>query len=303
MYDAKTMTNLERAKKAINERWNPSTPKATHSGILQIAGQEIQCDVLSDGRRVLRQKTFLKAMGKGKPSGDDVRRGLAQKLPLFVTANNLTPYLEGKILEASEPIIYRGIDGRKFVGYEATILPQACKIYVKADDDGVLQDNQKKIASVCRAILYGLAEVGVIALVDDVTGYVYERERNELQIILEKYISKELMPWTKKFPHEFFEQIYRLHGWTWPKIHKNHPQCVGNIINKYVYEALPVGVLEEIKSKNPPNENGNRKHKHHQWLSESMGNKSLEKQVSKVVTLMKVSDNMIHFNELIERCN
>ena len=43
-------------------------------------------------------------MGKAKPSGEDVRRGVIEKIPLFVTATNLKPYLQGKILEASAPM-------------------------------------------------------------------------------------------------------------------------------------------------------------------------------------------------------
>lgn len=302
MADAKTMTNSERGKKAAYLRWHTNIPRATHTGVLLIAGQEIHCDVLNDGRRVLRKKTFLNALGRGNTGSKEVKRAETTNLPIFLIANNLTPYLQQGILERGAPIFYKGIDGRKLSGYDATLLPEVCKIYVKADDDNVLQKQQLPISKVCKSILFALATVGITALIDDATGYVFERERNELQIILEKYIAKELMPWTKKFPDEFFEQIYRLHGWQWPKIHKNHPQCVGNLINTYVYEALPEGVLNELKSKNPPNEKGNRNHRFHQWLTESIGDKTLEKQVAKVVTLMKVSNDMEQFKELIERC-
>lgn len=302
MADAKTMTNSERSRRAAEARWNVNVPKATHTGILIIAGQEIHCDVLQDGRRILRQKTLLSAMGRGKIGGSQRRGTGVHNLPVFIQANNLTPYLEPKFLEGSVPIHYKGIDGRKLVGYNAIILPEACKVYVKADDDGVFKDPaQKKIAAVCRAMLYGLAEVGVIALIDECTGYEFAKQRNELQVILESYISKDLMPWTKKFPDEFFEQVYRLHGWQWPKINKNHPQYVGKLINDYVYDALPTCVVEELKTINPTNEKGNRLHRHHQWLTDSMGNKTLEKQVAKVVTLMKVSDNIDQFKTLMEK--
>lgn len=301
--DAKTMSNKERSQKAINERWHPTVPKATHTGVLLIGGKEIYCDVLNDGRRILRQKTLFNAMGKGKPSGEDVRRGLEHNLPLFVTASNLTPYLQEDFLRRGAAVHYKGKDGRRITGYDATILPEACKIYVQAEHDGVLLGHQLKIASVCKSMLYGLATVGITALVDEVTGYEFEKQRNELQLILEKYISKELMPWTKKFPNEFFEQVYKLHGWNWPKVCQNHPQYVGKLINKYIYKALPVGVLEELESKNPPNEHGNRKHKHHQWLSDSIGDKTLEKQVLKVITVMKVSDNMNQFKEYFKKAS
>jgi hypothetical protein len=150
-------------------------------------------------------------------------------------------------------------------------------------------------------MLYGLATVGIISLIDDATGYVEQRNRSELEKILEKYIAEDLRQWTKKFPNEFFKQVYRLHGWEYPKINKNHPQCVGKIINKYVYEALPPGVLDELKRKNPPNENGNRRARLHQYISEDIGDDNLKKQITQVVTLMKVSDNMDMLKSMIEK--
>lgn len=288
-------------KLAAQERWNSTTPKATHTGVLIIAGQEIHCDVLNDGRRILRQKTLAKAMGKASAGGRAYKRSEEYNLPVFLTANNLTPYLTTEFLDRSNLIIYKGIDGRKQSGYDATVLPEACKIYVQADHENDLPANQKKIVTVCKAMLYALATVGITALVDDATGYVYERERNELQKVLEQYIAKELLPWTKKFPDEFFEQVYRLQGWHWPKINKNHPQYVGQLINEFVYEGLSPEVLKELKNQNPTNENGNRRNRFHQHLTE-LGNSSLDKQVVKVVTLMKVSKDMDQFRELFDRC-
>lgn len=301
MSDAKTMTNKERAQKAAYQRWHSCIPKASHSGILNIGGKEIACDVLEDGRRVLRTRTFLKAIGKSRPSGTVMRGEDNENIPVFVRANNLKKYL-GKAFEDGIKIIkYKAPNGQNITGYEAKVLPEVCKVYVTAYDDGILQDNQLKTAVVCRAILYGLATVGIVSLIDDATGYVHVREKSELQRILEKYISEELREWTKKFPDEFFKQTYRLYNWEYPKVGKNHPQYIGKIINKYVYDRLPPGVLEELKKKNPANENGNRNYRHHQFLSENVGEENLNKQIHQVITLMKVSDNLDQFKELIER--
>lgn len=278
----------------------PPLPKATHSGVLFIAGKEIACDVLEDGRRVLRQATLTKAMGKGKSNAHVAKAASLRGVPIFLSANNLTPYLEDVFVMGPTEIFYKTSDGRKLKGYDASILPEACKVYVKADDDNALQEQQKPIAAVCRTILYGLATVGIIALVDDATGYVEQRNRTELQKILEKYISEELREWTKKFPNEFFKQVYRLHGWEYPR-KTNHPQYVGKIINSYVYERLPEGVLDALKSVNPKNENGCRTHRHHQFLSEDVGEENLNKQILKVITLMKVSRSLDEFKDLMER--
>lgn len=296
------MDTKERAKKAADARWHQSPlPKATHSGILTIGNQEISCDVLEDGRRVLRQRTMLRAIGKSNLGKYDYARGEALNLPAFLTANNLMPYLKPDFAEKGQLIIYRSPDGRKITGYEAPLLPEVCKIYVQAEADGVLADSQLKIAKVCKSMLCALATVGIVSLVDEVTGYVELRNRSELQRILENYIAEELRAWTKKFPNEFFKQVYRLHGWEYSKLQKYHPQCLGKIINKYIYEALPPGVLEELKQKNPPDENGNRRYRHHQFLTPDIGDDNLKKQITQVITLMKISDNMDTFKSMVEK--
>jgi len=290
----------EKAKKAANERWHPSIPKATHSGILIIGGKEIACDVLEDGRRVLRQNTFARALGKGKAGSSDLERAIELKIPVFISANNLTPYLEPLILERGQQIFYKSKDGRKIIGYDARILPEACKVYVKAMNDGVLQKQQIPIAKICQTMIYGLASVGIISLVDDATKFVEKRNRDELQKILEKYISEELREWTRKFPDEFFKQIYRLHGWEYGK-KPNHPQYVGKIINKHIYEKLPPGILEELKNKNPVQENGFRKYRHHQYMKEGLGEKNLEKQIVQTTTVMKLANNFEDFEEMMDK--
>ncbi len=290
----------KRAVKASNERWHPTIPKATHSGILNIGDICLACDVLQDGRRIIRQKNFLSAMGRGKIGGKDRKGEDSTNLPVFLQANNLTPYLEHDFHERGSPIKYKGPNNQKLIGYEASLLPFVCKIYCRADEDNILHKNQIPIAKICKLLLYSFATVGIAALIDEVTGYQEVRDRNELQKILEKYISEELRAWTQKFPNEFFKQIYRLYGWEYNASPKR-PQCIGHIINKYVYEKLPPGVLEELKRKNPVNENGNRKYRFHQFLTEDIGNENLQKQIVQTTTLMKVSDNIDHFNELIER--
>lgn len=300
MSKARFMTNSERAKKASKERWHPTIPRATHSGVLIIGGQEIACDVLGDGRRILRNAAFSKAMGKSKTSGEDTKRALDLKIPIFLSANNLSPYLGKTISERGQQVFYKGVDGRKLLGYEACILPEACKIYVQAENDSVLMKQQISIAQVCKSMLYALATVGITALVDECTGFQEVRDRNELQIILENYISEELRSWTKKFPNEFFKQIYRIYGWEYPKI-GNHPQCIGTFINKYIYGKLPEGVLQELKNKNPCNVNKIRKYKHHQFLTDDIGDDNLKKQIVQVITVMKLSNNTEEFKVMIER--
>lgn len=288
---------------AANERWNPTIPKATHEGIIFIGNQSLECDVLPDGRRILRHKTFTTAMGRGKPGSKDVKSAESLNLPIFLTANNLTPYLGPEIEKSGKTIFYKSKDGRRMKGYEANLLPEACKVYAKADDENVLLLSQKNIAKVCRAMLYSLASVGIVALIDEATGYQEARALNELQTILDKYIAQELRPWTQKFPNEFFKQVYRLHGWSYPKIGKNHPQYIGKFINKYIYDALPPGILDELKKRNPISENGNRKFRHHQFLTQDLGEENLKLQINQIISYMKISDTVKDLDLYLDKSN
>lgn len=57
------------------------------------------------------------------------------------------------------------------------------------------------------------ARVGITALVDEATGYQYDREKNELQKILKAYIAEDLLPWQKRFPDIYYKELFRLNGW------------------------------------------------------------------------------------------
>src|SRR4051794_37179851 len=93
----------------------------------------------------------------------------------------------------------------------------------------------------------GLAHVGIIALVDEATGYQYDRARMALEEILEQFISKELLKWAKMFPDEFYHEMFRLKGWEYPQVSTKRPLQAGKLTNDVVYKRLAPGVLEELK--------------------------------------------------------
>ena len=140
----------------------------------------------------------------------------------------------------------------------------------------------------------GLAHVGIIALVDEATGYQEDRARDELIKILDAYVQEELRPWTRMFPEEFFKQTYRLLNWEYrPGVAKRNSN-VGKWINKYIYEKLPPGVLPELRRLNPVVGNY-RRHKHFQFLTAETGNVHLDKQITAVTTIMRISDDRDDF--------
>ena len=146
-----------------------------------------------------------------------------------------------------------------------------------------------------------LSRVGVIALVDEATGYQEVRDRDELHRILAAYIHEELLPWAKRFPDEFYQQLFRLKGWEYKPPSVKRPQFVGKLTNELIYEKLPDGVLQQLREKNPLTSGGYRKHRHHQFLTMDIGNPHLERHVAAVTTLMRVSSTWTRFKKLFDR--
>jgi P63C domain len=107
--------------------------------------------------------------------------------------------------------------------------------------------------------------------------------------------------WVQTFSDEFFREIYRLHDWDFRRGTSKRTPHVGNLIKHYIYEQLPPGVLAELERVNPKNQNGNRPRKHHQHLTATTGNAHLDKQISTVITLMRISRNRYDFEEFFQR--
>lgn len=290
----------EIAQKAAEARWG-ALPQAILESSIIIAGRQIACAVLENGQRLLTQETFLTAIGRaGKAKGGQgsVRlSGSVDGLPPFLAAQNLKTFVNDKLRESTTPIVFRSTRGNRAFGYDARLLPMVCEVYLKARDKKVLTDKQEHIALTCDVLMRGLAHVGIIALVDEATGYQDIRTQRELNELLELYVQEELRPYLSKFPNEFFKQVYKIYGWNYtPGSTKRTPQ-VGKFINEYVYKALPPNVLPKLQELNPViKETGRRKHKHFQFMPDT-GSDHLDKQIVKVTTLMEVADSKREFEE------
>lgn len=276
-------------------------PQAIYDGVLKIGNAEIPCAVLEDGTRVLSRIGFIQAIGrKGKAKGgrkyDD-----EFKTPVFLTAKNLKPFVSKELKENSKPIIFKTKQGGEAIGYKAELLPQVCNVFLEAGDADSLLRNQLHIAEQCRILIRGFAVVGIAALVDEATGYQDARARDALYKILEQYIAKELMKWTKTFPDEFYRQLFRLRSWRYSYTSIKRPALVGKLTNDLVYERLAPGVLNELKQLNPKTPKGTRKHHHHRWLTRDFGHPRLREHLASVITLMKASARWDDFKRMINR--
>ena len=289
------------ARQAAEARWGKTVADATHEGVLIIGDMRIDCAVLDDAdkTRVLSQGTMQTALGREPTTG---RREITEGRPPFLSAANLRPFISRELMELYEPVRYSHVgSSTRSVGYKAEILPMVCEVYLDARADGVLLKNQMETARAAETLIRGLARVGIIALVDEATGFQEVRARHELQRILEMYVQEQFRPWVATFPDEFFREIYRLHNWEFKPGQTQRTPHVGKLIKHYVYEQLPEGVLAELERLNPKNHKGNRPRKHHQHLTATTGNVHLDKQINTVITLMKISRNRAEFEEFFDR--
>ncbi len=289
----------EIAKKAGLAKGTKGLPRATHGGIIKIGSQEIECGVLPDKTRVISCASIRNALGLSKPGPEMRKKSEATKLPTFMISDNLSPYFIEVFQGRLSIIEYVNKSGSKTAGIEATFLPKICEVYLKARDAGALTKPQIPISITSEIIIRALAQVGIISLVDESSGYQEERARDELQTLLKKFISEDLLKWTQRFPHQFFREVYKIYGWSYRPGQTKHPQCLGNFINKYVYDAISPEVKEELQKRNPViYENGKRAVAHHQLLTIDVGIPALDKHLTSLITLLKLSKNSDDFQEL-----
>ena len=155
-------------------------------------------------------------------------------MPSFIDANNLQSFIYEDLRGVLTPIEYINKYGAKTSGYKAEIVPMLCEVYLAARDAGALVSSQLPLAAASEMIVRSLSKVGIIALIDEATGYQEERDRDELQRFLSLYLSEERLKWAKMFPDEYYKQLFRLKGWTYKPLSVKRPQLVGKLTNQFL---------------------------------------------------------------------
>jgi len=295
------------ARRAAHARWDADIPQASYEGILNIGGVPIAAAVLPNEERVLTQATVLRALGRSRsPKAGTGILSTVDELPFFLQAEALKPFISEDLIKSTTPIFFRTKEGKKAVGYKAELLPMVCEVYLKYRDeclrkDGKVPGKSQHIIIACDALVRGLAHIGIIALVDEATGFQNVRAKDALQAILDRYLRKEFAAWAKRFPDEFYQQIFRLRNWPWPRMGARRPQVVANYTKDIVYERLAPKILTELEARNPIDEKGNRKTKHHQWLTEDIGHPALSQHLHAVTAFMRAASDWESFKKSLDR--
>jgi hypothetical protein len=289
------------AKTAADARWNKSTKplsKAAYEGTLTIGGMEIPCAVLETGMRVLTQSGVMVALGRARQAKGRQYYDADVNLPAFLTAKNLKPFITDDLTVTSSQIEFETLRGAKAFGYPAELLPKVCGVFLDAEAAGVLVHTQENIAKRAMILIRGFASVGIIALVDEATGYQYERPRRDLEEYLKKFLSEGLRRWVRTFPGDYFKHLCRLKG-VELRPDMKLPQYFGHLTNDLIWKRIAPGLLRALKERR--SERGSPSNKLHSWTSEELGKPELLLHLGTVVGLMKIHTDYDAFHRQLNQ--
>lgn len=166
-------------------------PKATHTGFLDIGGLKIPVYVLEDGTRLISQRGLQMSIGMGTGGGTSGAHRISKFVQRiedkFSISNNLSARMKSPVL------FMPPTGGNPAYGNEATNLIDICELLLKARDRKALTTAQQlKYADAADIAIRSFAKVGIIAVIDEVTGYQRVRPQDALHVCLERLIRKEL---------------------------------------------------------------------------------------------------------------
>ena len=291
---AKSLTKAQRmeiARRAAQGRWDVMS--ATHGDPntpLVIGNAQLPCYVLEDGTRVFSQTGMLSALSLTPGGG---------VMPRFIERiSKLAPTV---VEQLRNPIRFRQPRGGPLAfGYPVELLIDICNAVLEAHDDDELPETWELVAERAGVFVRAVAKVGIIALVDEVTGYQDVRHREALQAILDAYLRPNYTAaWAKRFPDEFYKEMFRLRSWDWHGAGKSG-HAVAQYTKDLVYARIAPDLLQELERRNPVVGKG-RKVKHHQWLTEDIGVPRLSQHLHTVIHFMRAADDWDQFKSLIDR--
>ena len=267
-------------------------PKATHWGDCPIGDAKLPAYRLDNGMRVFSLKGVVVGL-IGTEGGQ-----LAEYLKVRALRDYLPPDLKPAD-DGSIPALIRfdtGGEGhfRYAFGLPVERFMDLCSAYAEAltehvdpDSDFSLTPRQVRIAKTAISFYRACAKLGIIALVDEATGYQYEREVDALQLKLKLFLSEEMRKWERTFPDELWTEFGRLTKWNGP-VH-SRPKYWGKLVMELIYGYLDPDIAKWLKENKPRPRHGQN---YHQWLNEQYGLKKLLEHIWMVIGMAAASNSM-----------
>ncbi|RJF93948.1 P63C domain-containing protein [Sphingomonas cavernae] len=285
------------AVQAAKARWQRAhdqtrIPSAETDGILKVGDVGLDVFVLDDRRRVISKKAMARALHLKSEGGNAFMRTMSRKGIQAVISSELATKIE-------RPIAFYTVRGELADGYDAETLIEICDALIEARNRGKLAASQFFLSIQAEIIFRSAAKLGIIALVDEATGYV-DKTRDEYRKLFESFIREEFRQWEREFPDKFFDMIYRLYGLKRQKPDSSkHPQFFGHFIRKFIYYPLANSngaILEQLEEKNPVvYDSGGRRFKFFQYLTNEIGMSSFRQHLWQVVGIGESATDRVHF--------
>jgi len=263
-------------KVAGSNKVKSDTPFVKWPGKIDLGGNELDVYVLNTEQRVIALRSAVKSM-------TNVDSG---KLGNYIGVSSLKPYINSELILGE--LVEFSIPGTQFLGMGLTTeqFELICRGYVQALYEGAaLTDRQREVAIKCAVLAAGLTRTGLDALIDEATGYQYERAEDALQVKLRAFVAEELRPWEKTFPDELWEAFGDLTGWKTPL--QTRPKWWGKLVTELIYDTLDPDVAAYLKANKPPG----GVHWHRQ-LTENLGVRQLVSRCWEVIGIAKTCDDI-----------
>jgi hypothetical protein len=296
----------EIAKAAASARWHDDAddlPQVLCGAIdrpmrITALGLEIPCYVIEGERRVLVQRGMVSALGMARGSAS----GGGDRLANFINGERIKPYVASELSEViTAPVKFRAPNSSIAYGYDAEVLHSICLAILAARRAGKLQKQQEHIAERCEILIAAWSLAGIISAVDEATGYQYIRAKNAIEQIIDKWLVKELQPWKKHFPVDYYKRIHELHDWPFDPSSAKHPSVVGKWTNDIIYDRLGPGLREQLHDYAGRDERGRLRHVLTQFLTTDYGIPQLKSHFDGVLALMRAAGNWKQFAEMLDR--
>lgn len=291
----------ELASRAAKARWrmaetadvdppvSGTLPEAKYKGILNLVGTELPCYVLDTGQRVIGRTSFTEMLTGIKGGG---------ALEKYLGVESLKPFIPlDQVLERMVPFRLPEVEGleRQVKGLPADALIDICKgfmqaleaAYTGAPDAPRLTARQREMAVKAGMFVTACAKVGLDALIDEATGYQYDRAEDALQVKLRAYLADELRKWEKTFPDELWVEFARLTNWSGTVTQR--PKYWGKLVTELVYEYLDPDVAKWLKENEPQPRMGRN---WHSWLNAHYGLPKLVQHIYILIGIAKTCQTM-----------
>ena len=262
-------------------------PEAKHRGYLNFGELAIPVYVLSDGQRVVGRTSITEMLTGIKGNGDLEKYLRVAALKGFIDLDKVVDQMVSFKLPEVQQL------KKKVKGLPADVLIELCKGFMSALDssasggDPQMTPRQMQMAIKAGMFVSSCAKVGLDSLIDEATGYQYERAEDALQVKLRAYLEDEMRVWEKTFPDELWAEFGRLTNWKGSVTKR--PKYWGKLVMELIYEYLDKDVAQWLKTNKPKPRHGQN---YHQWLTSQYGLKKLTEHIWLVVGMASACQNM-----------